>query len=167
MRPGKKILSALLATIILTAPVSTAFPVAYAAENDAPAMTFDGEYELDSVVPYYVFFDTANPREVREKLEKKLLSTLGKRDLSDVTFKDLQKVTTLNLSGLELADVPTCINYMTNLRTLNLSNNLLRNDGISGLSLIACTLLKNIDLSKNYLDRVPGWFVNERVTTKN
>ena len=167
MRPGKKILSALLAAIILTAPVSTAFPVAYAAENDAPAMTFDGEYELDSVVPYYVFFDTANPREVREKLEKKLLSTLGKRDLSDVTFKDLQKVTTLNLSGLELADVPTCINYMTNLRTLNLSNNLLRNDGISGLSLIGCTMLKNIDLSKNYLDRVPGWFVNERVTTKN
>lgn len=166
MRPGKKILSALLAAIILTAPVSAAFPAAYAAENDPPALTFDGEYELDDSVPY-TFFETYNTSEVQEKLEKKLMSAMGKSNLYNTTFKDLQKVTTLNLSGMELVDVPACINYMTNLRTLNLSNNLLQNDGISVLSLIGCTVLKNIDLSRNYLDRVPGWFVNERVTTKN
>lgn len=167
MRPGKKILSAILAAVLLTAPVNAVLPAAYAADDDAaPEMTFDGEYELNNTVPYF-FFETDNTSEVQEKLEKKLLSALGKRDLYEVTFKDLQKVTTLTLSGMELVDVPTCINYMTNLRTLNLSNNMLQNDGIGGLSLIGCTVLKNIDLSRNYLDRVPGWFVNERVTTKN
>lgn len=167
MKPGKKIISALLAAVLLTSPASAVFTSAYAAEDDEKKeKTFDGAHYLEDTVPDSYFY-TDQADDVIKSLEKKLLSALGKKDLNDVTFKDLQRPTTLNLSGLKLTEVPYCINYMTNLRTLNLSNNLLRNNGIGNLSLIGCTKLTNIDLSRNYLDRVPSWFVNERVTTKN
>ncbi|MDE7230164.1 MAG: hypothetical protein K2N56_06750 [Oscillospiraceae bacterium] len=170
MKPGKRFLSSLLAAAISFSSANTVLmTAAYAAEDDEkkPELTFDGEYELDDSVSYYTYFDTANSKEVQENLEKRLLSAMGKRDIRDITFRDLLRPTTLNLSGLELEDLPACMNYMTNLRTLNLSNNRLRNDGLSALNMIGCTKLTNINLSKNYLTRVPSWFINSRVTTRN
>lgn len=170
MKPGKRILSALLAAVISFSSVNTALMTdAYAAEDDEkkPEMTFNGEHELDDVVSYYTYFDTANSTEVQENLEKRLLSAMGKRDIKEITFRDLLRPSTLNLNGLELEDLPACLNYMTNLRTLNLSNNRLRNNGLSSLNMIGCTKLTNINLSKNYLTRVPSWFINSRVTTRN
>lgn len=170
MKPGKRFLSSLLAAAISFSSVNTVLmTAAYAAEDDEkkPELTFDGEHELDDSVSYYTYFDTANSKEVQENLEKRLLSAMGKRDIRDITFRDLLRPTTLNLSDLELEDLPACLNYMTNLRTLNLSNNRLRNDGLSSLNMIGCTRLTNINLSKNYLTRVPSWFINSRVTTRN
>lgn len=167
MKSGKRLLSALLAAVLLTSSAS-AFPISVYAAEEKVERTFDDKYDLTDNVESLGFFDTEQADDdAAENLEKRILSAVGKKNLYEVTFKDLQRPTTLNLSGLNLTDVPECINYMTNLRTLNLSNNLLRSNGISKLSLVGCTRLTNIDLSRNYLDRVPGWFVNERVTTKS
>lgn len=168
MKFGKRILSALLAAVITTSSASALFMTSYAAEETKEEKTFDGEHDLSDEVDYYTYFATDNnPSEVQEALEKRLLTALGKRDISDVTFKDLLRPSTLSLSGMELEELPACLNYMTNLRTLNLSNNRLRNDGLAKLNFIGCTKLTNIDLSKNYLSRVPGWFINSRVTKRD
>lgn len=166
MKSGKRFLSVLLAAVLLTSTASHFIMPAYAAE-DTTAKTFDDKYDLDYPVYLTDLFDTDLDYDTADALEKKILSATNKKNIYDVTFKDLQRPTSLNLSGMKLTEVPECINYMTNLRTLNLSNNLLQNDGISKLTLVGCTKLTSIDLSRNYLDRVPGWFVNERVTTKN
>ena len=166
MKSGKRFLSVLLAAVLLTSTASHFIMPAYAAENTT-AKTFDDKYDLDYPVYLTDLFDTDLDYETADALEKKILSAANKKNIYDVTFKDLQRPTSFNLSGMKLTEVPECINYMTNLRTLNLSNNLLQNDGISKLTLVGCTKLTSIDLSRNYLNRVPGWFVNERVTTKN
>ncbi len=167
MKSGKRILSVLLAAVISVSSAGGVLTAAYAAEDEEkPEYTFDGVYELDDTVND-IYFYTDNTDEVQEKLEKRILNAVNKRDIDDITFKDLQRPTSLNLSGLELEDLPACLNYMTNLRSLNLSNNRLQNKGLSSLNLIGCTKLTSINLSKNYLTRVPSWFINSRVTTRN
>lgn len=167
MKSGKRFLSVLLAAFIASSSAGGVLTAAYAAEDEEKEeYTFDGEYLLDANVSD-IFFETDNFDEVQEKLEKRILSAVNKRSLTDVTYKDLQRPTSLNLSGLELEDLPECLNYMTNLRTLNLSDNRLQNSGLSSLNLIGCTKLTSINLSKNYLTRVPSWFINSRVTTRN
>lgn len=167
MKFGKRILSVLTAAIIAASSAGGVLTAAYAAEDEEKEeYTFDGEYLLDATVSD-IYFETDNFDEVQENLEKRILSAVNKRTLADVTYKDLQRPTSLNLSGLELEDLPVCLNYMTNLRTLNLSNNRLQNSGFSKLNFIGCTKLTSINLSKNYLTRVPSWFINSRVTTRN
>lgn len=190
MRKGKKFLSAALAAFICFSVVNVSSLSAFAEER---AIT-DGIY-IDNVfytykdiVPYFLF-ETDNEQDMQTILEKALINAIpGKNSLLQVTFEDLQKLTgTLDLSGgrlksvkstiselkdtdigeVKLTDVPACINYMTNLRTLNLSDNLLKNEGLSRLDLLDCTKLTNINLSKNFLTRVPSWFINSRVTTRN
>lgn len=168
MKFGKRVLSALLAAVISVSSAGAVFVTAYAADDEKIEYTFDGEHELDDLVYVSDLFDAvANPNDVQDELEKKLLSAVNKRDIKAVTFKDLQRPTSLNLSGLELEELPGCLNYMTNLRTLNLSNNRLRNSGLYRISLIGCTKLTNVNLSRNYLSRVPSWFINSRVTTRD
>ena len=177
MKPVKKILSAMLAAVLLTASVSGgSTPLTVYAAEETEEWTYDNEHLLTDPVDPYSFEIDFDPdfysdndefTDILEALEKRLLSAVGKSNISNVTYRDLQRVSSLNLSGMKLTGVPSCVNYMTNLRTLNLSNNLLRYEALSNITLIACTKLTNIDLSRNYLDRVPGWFVNQRVTTKN
>ncbi len=164
---GKKLLSAVLAAFICFSSVNfTSFPVFAASDDDEKIeYTFDGEYLMSETADGE--FDSSNDEEVEKALEKRLLSALGKRSVEVVTYADLAKVTSLNLSNLNLTELPSCINYMVNLRTLNLSNNRLQNSGLSNINLIGCTKLTNINLSKNYLNRVPSWFINSRVTTRN
>ncbi len=167
MRSGKRIMSVLLAAVISVSSAGGVLTAAYAAEEEKKEeKTFDGVYDLDDTVND-IYFYTDNTDEVQEKLEKRILNAVNKRDIDDITFKDLQRPTSLNLSGLEIEDLPACLNYMTNLRSLNLSNNRLQNKGLSSLNLIGCTKLTSINLSKNYLTRVPSWFINSRVTTRN
>ncbi|MCH5206056.1 MAG: FIVAR domain-containing protein [Oscillospiraceae bacterium] len=159
----KRFFSAVLAGVIaFSAAGATSLPV-LAASTDSEKKTYDGVYDLTDTVPYW-FFDTDNDYDVNTALEKKLRSALGKTSLDHVTFKDLQKVSTLNLSGMKLTDLPEAINYMENLRTLNLSDNLLQDEAMKVLDLEGCTRLSTIDLSKNYLTKVPSWFVTDRVT---
>lgn len=167
MRSGKRILSVLLAAVISVSSAGGVLTTAYAAEDEEKIeYTFDGAHELEAYVGA-IYFYTDNTDEVQEKLEKRILNAVNKHDIEDITFKDLQRPTSLNLSGLELEELPACLNYMTNLRTLNLSDNRLQNSGLSKLNLIGCTKLTSINLSKNYLTRVPSWFINSRVTTRN
>lgn len=167
----KKILSALLAVTVLCASANIAALPVYAAENDDEVQTFDKLHYMSETVDYYLFDAgfgySEDDIKKSEAYEKKLLRSLPKSKLENVTYRDLANVTSLDLSGLELTKAPACINYMVNLRTLNLSNNLLQNDGLSELSLIACTHLTNVNLGKNYLHKVPSWFINNRVTTRN
>lgn len=168
MRKAKKFLSTILAAFICFSSVNLTAIHAFAADPDDEKIeyTFDGEYDLRE--PAAREFDSYNEdEEVEKALERRLLSAVGKRSIELVTYADLAKVTSLNLSGLNLTDLPSCINYMVNLRTLNLSNNRLQNTGLSKLNLIGCTKLTNVNLSKNYLNRVPSWFINSRVTTRN
>lgn len=170
MKSGRRFLSVLLAAVLLTSSASHFIMPAYAAE-DKVEKTFDDEYDLDESVGFSMFVIYENSEDYDEDVwnvyEKRILSVFGKKDIDDITFRDLTRVTSLNLSGLKLTYAPEFINYMTNLRTLNLSNNQLQYKSLSKLSLVGCTKLTSIDLSRNFIDRVPGWFVNERVTTKN
>lgn len=158
----KRLLSALLAGILAVCSVS---PAVFAAEDDVE-MTFDGKYDMDEYVGYD-FFKTDNDYEVQEKLENILKKKAGVKEVDDITYKHLSKITSLDLSDLKLTDVPLCINYMVNLTKLDLSSNLLQSDALKKLSLLGCTKLSNIDLSDNYLTTMPSWFVSDRVTNGN
>ena len=160
----KKLMSAALAAVITVSSFSAAAPAAFAASSTTSEdTTFDGQYLMTDTVSYYSYFLTSNDTEVQEKLDAALKRQIGK-SLDNITFADLAKVTSLNLSGLNLTDVPTCINYMVNITRLDLSDNLLQSDALKKLSLLGCTKLSNIDLSNNYLTTIPSWFVSDRVT---
>ncbi len=162
---GKKLLSVLLAGAL---GISSMFvTTAFAADNDKKIeMTFDGLYSMDDIVESE-HFETDNDSEVQEKLEKAILKALGVKSPDLITYNDLAKLKSLDLSNLGLVDVPSCINYMVNLTRLNLSSNLLQSDALKKLSLLGCTKLSNINLSDNYLTTMPSWFVSDRVTAGN
>lgn len=162
----KRLLSALLAGVvgISSLGVSTA---AFAADNDDKnIMTFDGQHDMIDYVDYDLI-DTENDYEIQEKIEAAIKKAAGVYRDKDLTYGDLAKVRTLNLSGLDLVDVPSCINYMVNMTRLDLSSNLLKSEDLKKLSLVGCTKLSNINLSNNYLTNMPSWFVSNRVTTGN
>ncbi len=168
----KRLLSALLAGVVAMSSFSAA---AFAAENeDEIIMTFDGLYPMDYSIDYDSLSIDVDPHldydaqeKLKEKVEDIIRKAAGVRNNNEITYKDLAKVRTLNLSGLGLVDVPSCINYMVNMTRLDLSSNLLESEALKKLSLVGCTKLSNIDLSNNYLTNMPSWFVNDRVTSGN
>lgn len=124
-----------------------------------------------------------------EAFNKALLKLLKLDDIEEVTFSDLYSITNLNLSGLGLEGVPKAVEYMHNLKTLNLSKNKLhtatsdeidaflstKNGELYGttamgmvndLDLSDCISLTTVDISKNYLTSVPSWYVALNITTK-
>lgn len=169
----KKVLSAILAAVVgvSSSAVSTGAlgaVSAFAAET-TPEYTFDGiniREPIDADL-----FNTLNDEEVQKELEKALFRAVGKSNgkYESVTYKDLMNIKTLNLSKLELTELPKCIEYMTGLQTLNLSDNLLQSSALaaSKLDLSHCTELKSVNLSNNYLTSVPRWAITEKVTTRN
>jgi len=164
---GKKLLSVLLAGALSASSLFAAAPAAFAAnDDDKIVMTFDGLYSMDDPVGYDSF-DTENDYEIQEKMEKIIAKAAGVKAIDEITYGDLAKVKTLNLSKLDLVDVPSCINYMVNITRLDLSSNLLQSDALKKLSLLGCTKLSNINLSDNYLTTMPSWFVSDRVTSGN
>ncbi len=129
------------------------------------AATSNTIYDDFDIVPYYMF-ETDSSTEAQEKLERAFRSAT-KKEVGSITFSDLQKVTSLNLSNMGLEGIPEAIEYMVRLRTLNLSNNLLRSSDLNSVDLSGCISLSNVDLSKNYLTSVPSWFVALDIPTKN
>lgn len=156
---GKRILTALTAAAISVSSVPAVL--------NAPvfAVTSNTEYDDLDIVPYYMF-ETDSSAEAQDKLERAFY-TATRKYVGNITFADLQKVTTLNLSGMGLEGIPEAIEYMPRLRTLNLSNNLLRTADINAVDLSGCIALSSVDLSKNYLTSVPSWFVALDIPTKN
>ena len=158
MAKTRKILSVLTAAAIAvsSAPAVLSAPV-YAATT-TPA------YDSRDIVPFSMF-DTDSSAAAQEKFES-LMNSVTRKVIGDITFADLERLTSLNLSGLKLENVPKCIQYMTRLRTLNLSDNLLRNSSFSNVDLTECVSLNSIDISNNYLTSVPSWYVSMDMSTK-
>ncbi len=98
---------------------------------------------------------------------KALKNATGVKDYTDITFGDLEKITALNLSGIGLEYIPGIIEYMPRLKTLDLSNNKLRNGSIGGVDLSECAMLTTVDLSSNFLTSVPAWYSALNIPTKN
>lgn len=138
---------------------------AFAAAADEK--TFDGKHYMDDRVYYNDDFDVEiDDSDVKDKLYE-VFEKACKKDIKEITYGDLLKITTLNLSKMELTDVPLCLKYMTNLRSLDLSNNYLQNtDNVSELDLRALKKLNKLDLSYNYLSSVPSWYVLDGISKK-
>ena len=138
---------------------------AFAATADEK--TFDGKHNLGETV-YHYDFNTNNDRDIENNLYDVFIKACKKKDISEITYGDLLNITTLNLSKMELTDIPLCLKYMTNLRSLDLSNNYLQNtNNVPNLDLRALKRLNKLDLSYNYLTSVPSWYVLDGIKTKN
>lgn len=172
MNMKKKVISTLLAAAvgISSSAVSTEIfgsLTAFAAdETNYNVEIFDKLIDIRENISHDLFF-TKNDDDVQEALEKALLRAVNKRTIEAVTYRDLMNVKTLNLNKLELTELPSCIEYMTSLTTLNLADNLLQSDALKGLDLTYCTSLKSVNLSNNFLTSVPRWAVTEKITTRN
>ena len=157
MSMKKRVLSLLTAAMVIT----TAVPAMASAEVIAEHADL---YDEDDYVPYSMF-ETGSSDEAQEKLEA-AIEKATKKYIGDITFADLNAVKTLNLSGMGLEGVPEFIEYMHTLRTLDLSDNLLRSADVNALDLSDCIALTSIDISDNYLTSVPSWFVALDIPTK-
>lgn len=165
MKIRGKIVSALTAGIcafsVLSGTIAPSLSMsAFAADIE---YTFDGLHNLASRVGD---FSTRNPADVQEKLLEVIEDACGK-DIYDITYGDLQKITNLDLSDMELVDIPKCIKYMENLRSLDLSHNNLQNKyNVATLNLSALKELDYLDVSYNYLNSVPSWYVLDGIKEK-
>ena len=152
-------ISAAAGTAVL--PLSESAFAATAAEK-----TFDGKHNLDDIV-YHDDFNTNNDSDIEDNLYDVFIKACKKKDISEITYGDLLNITTLNLSKMELTDIPLCLKYMTNLRSLDLSNNYLQNtNNVPNLDLRALKRLNKLDLSYNYLTSVPSWYVLDGISKK-
>ncbi len=156
MNIKKRFLSAAAAAMMVTASLPMYSVNTYAAID----------YEMSDYVWDYdhsLFY-------VNDDLNDKVIAAIEKatgKDYDDITFTDLEKVTNLNLSGMELEGVPGFIQYMHRLRTLNLSENRLRSADVNKLDLSYCIYLTSVDVSDNYLTSVPSWFVSLDLSKKD
>ncbi len=107
-----------------------------------------------------------NDEEWNDDLVKKI-EKAARCDYDDMTYGDLQKITSLDLSGMELEYLPPVVQYMFNLRTLDLSENLLCIDNVQNLDLSYLEKLASIDISNNYLVKAPSWFVALDINVKD
>ncbi len=154
----KRLMAAALAGCV----VMTAAPVMSVSASASLDMTFQDKetvYSFDESL-FYVHGEFA--KEVVAVLEKQL-----KKDYDEITFTDLLNVTTLNLSGLQLEGVPGVIQYCFRMRSLDLSENLLRSVDVNNLDFGNCYSLTSVDISNNYLTSVPSWFVSLDITKKD
>lgn len=157
MEIRKRILSAAAAVMMAAASIPAYTLSAYAIAMDYE----DDEYVWD--YDYRLFYTDG-------EFNEKVISVIEKgvnKEYDMITFADLEKITNLNLSGLELEGVPGIVQYMPNLRTLNLSENRLRYSDVSGLEFTHWAALKTVDISDNYLTGVPSWFVSLGLSRSN
>lgn len=166
MKIKGKIISALTAGLCAFSLLSGTAPlISLSAFAEDIEYTFDGQHELTDEV-FYSDFATDNKTEVQEKLLEVFERACGK-DYDKITYGDLKKITSLNLSKMELTDIPLCIKYMVNLRSLDLSHNDLQNEyNVPSLNLSELKKLKTLDVSYNYLTKVPSWYVLDGIDKK-
>lgn len=165
MKIGKRVLSAVTAGICAFSLFSGTAPLTLSAFAEEVEKTFDGLHYLTDEVRSGDF-RTDNDGEVQDKLEE-VFEKACQKDIDEITYGDLLKITSLDLSKMELTDVPLCIKYMENLRRLDLSqNNLQYTDNVKTLDLSALKRLNYLDVSYNYLNRVPSWFVLDVIDKK-
>lgn len=152
---AKKIISAALALSIMLSCGSAV---------NITARAVSANVNKEDYVDWSLFL--LNGEEWNDNLVKKI-EKAAKTDYDDMTYGDLQKITSLDLSGLELEYLPPVIQYMFNLRTLDLSENLLCIDNVKNLDLSCLEKLTSIDISNNYLVKAPSWFVSLDIRVKD
>ncbi len=152
----KRLLAAAFAGCIAATSIPAMAVSTYAA--------LDMDYDEDDLVYADGLFD------VDGKENKNVLKAIEKAigiDYDDITYADLERLTSLDLSGMELEGVPAAIQYMFRLRSLDLSENRLRNADVNKLDLSNLYALSSVDISDNYLTAVPAWFVSLDITKKD
>lgn len=162
MKLSKKIIAATLTGCIAAASVPAVVPVTGYAAVTQNYDSKDIVWDVDSSL-----FLAAGESEPNEKFVKILQTATGKRDYTLITFGDLEKITSLNLSGIGMEGVPHILEYMPRLRTLDLSKNKLRSSTVNNVDLSNCVMLTSIDLSYNFLTSVPAWYTAIDAKTKN
>lgn len=112
--------------------------------NDMFSETVQNEFELDFLVRKYMF-PAASPSLVEDY----------KQALQDRLHENkTHKLTSLDLSGMNLDELPSEIYHYTWIRELNLSNNRIKSIPSVILQLIC---LERLDVSNNILTRVPAF----------
>ena len=152
----KRLLVAALAGCIAATSIPSMALSSYAA--------LDMSYDDDDLVYSDGLFD------INGKDNKEVLKAIEKAigiDYDEITYADLERLTSLDLSGMELEGVPAAIQYMSRLRSLDLSENRLRNADVNKLDLSNLYALSSVDISDNYLTSVPSWFVSLDITKKD
>lgn len=165
MKLTKKIAAAALSGCMALASVPVVLPVTAYAADTAISKYYDSKdivWDEDSSLFLCVGETTPN-----EKFLKVLQNATGRRDYALITFGDLEKITSLNASGIGLEGVPRIIEYMTRLRSLNLSKNKLRSSTVTNIDLSDCYQLSTLDISYNFLTSVPAWYTASTATNKN
>ena len=160
MKLNKRIAAAVLSGCLTVGAVQGAMPLtSFAAITD---------YDSNDVVWYYddSLFRGYGESAPNEKFIKAIQSATNVKDYTEITFGNLERITSLNLSGMGLESIPGIVQYMPRLRTLDLSNNKLRSSTIGTLDLSKDIALTSVDLSNNYLTSVPAWFSALNITTK-
>ena len=147
MKLNKRIAAAAIAGCLTAGSVQFVMPVASFA-------AISSDYDSNDVVWYYdaSLFCGAGETEPNEKFIKAIQSATNVKDYTEITFGNLERITTLNLSGMGLESIPGVIQYMPRMRTLDLSNNKLRSNSIGTLDLSLDIALTSINLSSNYLE---------------
>ncbi|MBQ8195851.1 MAG: FIVAR domain-containing protein [Oscillospiraceae bacterium] len=129
----------------------------------ASAAKLDMSFDEDDLVAIELF-------EINGELNDdviKVIEKASKMDYDDLTYYDLEKITSLDLSGLELEEIPGVVQYMFRLKTLDLSENRLRSADVNKLDMSHLYTLNSVDISDNYLTSVPSWFVSIDATKKD
>ena len=159
MKITKRIIAAAITGCIVAGSVPAVFPLTSYAENYS---------SKDSVWLYNdKLFLGSGETEPNSNFIKALKNATGVKDYTEITFGDLEKITSLNLSGLGLEYVPQIIEYMPRLKSLDLSKNKLRNASLTNIDLSNCPMLTSVDLSYNFLTSVPAWYSALNISTKN
>lgn len=160
MKLNKRIAAAVLSGCLTVGAVQGAMPLtSFAAITD---------YDSNDYVWYYdsSLFCGTGETVPNEKFIKAIQSATNVKDYTEITFGNLERITSLNLSGMGLESIPGIVQYMPRLHTLDLSNNKLRSSTIGTLDLSKDIALTSVDLSNNYLTSVPAWFSALNITTK-
>ena len=145
MKLNKRIAAAVLSGCLTVGAVQGAMPLtSFAAITD---------YDSNDCVWYYdpSLFCGTGETVPNEKFIKAIQSAANVKDYTEITFGNLERITSLNLSGMGLESIPGIVQYMPRLRTLDLSNNKLRSSTIGTLDLSKDIALTSVDLSNNYL----------------
>ncbi len=154
----KRILSALTAAVVATSAVPAALLMPVSAEYR--------EHNPNDRVMTDDFFYKGITEIAQQNLTTAFERAVGKT-LLEITYGDLENITTLDLSGMQLEEIPEAIQYMYRLRTLNLSDNLLTSGSLNRVNLLTCISLTSLDLSNNYITTVPAWYVSLDAARKN
>lgn len=152
----------ILAAAMVGCMAAASLPVMSVTSSAVLDMTY---YEKQKVIDFdknLFYVDGKFATAVVKVLEKQL-----DKDYDEITFNDLLDITSLDLSGLELEGLPGVLQYCFRLRSLDISENLLRTVDVNDMDFGGCYALTTVDASNNYFTSVPSWFVALDITKKD